>query len=51
MNSVPIIEIQHNDNSSPKNEEKEEKKAPENNQKDEASNSLSLSETENRTKK
>ena len=51
MDSAPILEIQRNDNSSSKIEEKEEKKAPENNQKDEASNSLSLSETENRTKK
>ena len=51
MNSVPIIEIQRNDNTSPKKEIKDENKASENNQKDEISNSLSLSETENRTKK
>jgi hypothetical protein len=51
MNSAPIIEIQRNDNASPKKEIKDENKASENNQKDEISNSLSLSETENRTKK
>ena len=51
MDSVPKIEIQRNDNASLKKEVKDENKASEINQKGEISNSLSLSETENRTKK